>query len=136
MEDSRIFGRTSRMIGKALDISARRHNLISGNIANMDTIGYKPQDLDFTKTLKRVMQEKEPDYLDKTHKDHLSPHDETQGPMNGEISEEVDIYHLDSVNIDTEMMNLMENNVKYRTTVELKLRKSKIMTYAIEEGAK
>ena len=56
--------------------------------------------------------------------------------MNGENSEDVDIYHLDSVNIDTEMMNLMGNNIKYRTIVELKLRKSKIKNYAIDEGGK
>lgn len=136
MTDSRIFGYTSRMIGKALDVSARRHNLIAGNIANMDTIGYKPADLDFNKTLSRVMQEKEPDYVDKTHINHLSPNDETEFHMNGENSEEVDIYHLDSVNIDREMMSLTENNIKYRTTVEMKLRKSKIMSYAIEEGGK
>jgi flagellar basal-body rod protein FlgB len=48
----------------------------------------------------------------------------------------VDIHHLDSVNIDTEMMHLMENNVKYRSVVEMKLRKSTITNYAIDEGAK
>ncbi len=76
MADSRIFGHTSKMLGKALDVSAKRHNLISGNIANMDTIGYKPRDLDFNKTLKRLMGEKEPDFLDKTHQKHLSHSDE------------------------------------------------------------
>ncbi len=106
MTDSRIFGYTSRMIGKALDVSARRHNLIAGNIANMDTIGYKPADLDFNKTLNWVMQEKEPDYIDKTHPKHLSPNNENGPPMDGKNSEEVDIYHLDSVNIDREMMSL------------------------------
>ena len=136
MADSRIFGYTSKMIGKALDVSARRHELIAGNIANMDTIGYKPSDLDFNKTLKRAMGEKEPDFLDKTHPRHLPADAQERFAMNGENSEEVDIYHLDSVNIDREMMNLVENNIKYRTTVELKLRKSKIMKYAIEEGGK
>ncbi len=136
MADSRIFGPTSQMIGKALDISARRHKLISGNIANMDTIGYKPKDFDFNETLKRAIGKKEPDYLDKTHSKHLSPDDEKSFSMKGENSEAVDIYHLDSVNIDREMMNLMENNIKYRTTVEMKLRKSKIMAYAIDEGGK
>ncbi|MCP3874495.1 MAG: flagellar basal body rod protein FlgB [Desulfobacteraceae bacterium] len=136
MADSRIFGHTSQMIGKALDVSAKRHNLISGNIANMDTIGYKPTDLDFNETLKRAMGDKEPDYLDKTHSKHLSSEDEKSFSMNGENSEDVDIYHLDSVNIDREMMNLMENNIKYRTIVEMKLRKSKIMSYAIEQGGK
>lgn len=136
MSDSRLFGYTSRLISQALDVSAKRHNLISGNIANMDTIGFQPKDLDFNQTLKRAMGEKEPDYLDKTHPDHLSPVSDEPFSMNGEDSEDVDIYHLDSVNIDREMMNLTENNIKYRTIVELRLRKSKIKNYAIDEGAK
>ncbi len=136
MTDSRLFGHTSQMIGKALNVSARRHNLIAGNISNMDTIGYKPADLDFNQTLKRAMGEKKPDYLDKTHSKHLSSDGGEPFSMNGENSEEVDIYHLDSVNIDTEMMHLMENNIKYRTIVELKLRKSTITNYAIDEGGK
>jgi len=136
MSDSRLFGNTSKMIAKSLDISARRHNLISSNIANMDTIGYTPKDLDFNQALMRAMEEKKPDYLEKTHPDHLPAVAETSDAMNGDDSEDVDIYHLDSVNIDTEMMHLMENNTKYKTVVELKLRKSKITNYAIDEGGK
>jgi flagellar basal-body rod protein FlgB len=137
MADSRIFGHTLKVISSALDVSSRRHNLIAGNIANMDTIGYQPRDLDFNKTLNRAMEEKEPDFLDRTHDRHLPPYD-TDGSfaMDGRSSEDVDIYHLDSVNIDTEMMNLTENNIKYRTTTELLLRKMKILNYSIEEGAK
>jgi len=136
MADSRIFGHTSKVIAKALDVSAKRHNLISGNIANMDTIGYKPSDLDFNKTLKRVMGKKQPDYMDKTHAKHLPADGKPTYEINGENSEDVDIYHLDSVNIDTEMMNLMENNMKYRTTTEMLLRKMKILHYSIDEGGK
>jgi flagellar basal-body rod protein FlgB len=136
MSDSRLFGYTSRMISRALDVSARRHNLITGNIANMDTIGFTPSDLDFQDTLMRAMAGPEPDYLEKTHPDHLAGVENKTDPMNGDDSEEVDIFHLDSVNIDTEMMHLMENNTKYKTVVELKLRKSNIMNYAIDEGGK
>ncbi len=137
MSGSRIYGHTSQMIAKALDVSARRHNLIAGNIANMDTIGYAPKDLDFNRTLNRVMGKKEPDFLDKTHKDHLSP--DSDRPflgMDGEDVTDVDIYHLDTVNIDTEMMHLTENNIKYRTTTEMLLRKMKILQYSIDEGGK
>ncbi len=137
MADSRIFGHTTEVISKALDVSARRHNLIAGNIANMDTIGHKPVDLDFNKTLKRLMGEKEPDSLSKTHSGHLpSDQDENKAAMNGINSEEIDIYHLDTVNIDTEMMNLMENNLKYRVTTEMLLRKMKILQYSIDEGGR
>lgn len=136
MADSRIFGHTSKLIGKALDVSTRRHNLIAGNIANMDTIGFKPSDLDFNTTLKRMMKEKEPDFLEKTDPRHLPAEDEDSVAMKGMDSEEVDIYHLDSVNIDTQMMNLMENNIKYRSTTEMLLRKMQMLNYSIDEGGK
>lgn len=136
MSESRIFGHTSKMIAKALDISAKRHNLIAGNIANMDTVGYKPSDLDFNRTLKRAMGEKEPEFIAKTHPRHLPPDLADPFKVKGEDSEEVDIYHLDSVNIDTEMMHLMENNIKYRSTTEMLLRKMKILNYSIDEGGR
>ena len=138
MADSRIYGRTHQMLAKALDISARRHNLITGNIANMDSIGFKPRDLDFNRTLKRAMGDKEPDYLDKTHPSHLPLETDDSEPlrMPGEDAEDVDIYHLDTVNIDREMMNLTENNVKYRTTAEMLIRKSTMLHYSIDEGGK
>jgi flagellar basal-body rod protein FlgB len=137
MTDSRIFGRTQKLMAKSLDIAAKRHNLIVGNIANMDTIGYKPSDLDFKKSLKQAMGEVTPDYMDKTDPRHLSYRD-GEGPfsLKGENSEQVDIYHLDSVDIDTEMMHLMENNIKYRTTTEMLLRKMALLNYSIEEGGK
>ena len=137
MTDSRIYGHTHQMISKSLDISAKRHNLISGNIANMDTIGYAPKDIDFQMALSRAMEGPEPDYLDKTHHKHLPPNSgKPPYHVKGHDSEDVDIHHLDSVNIDTEMMHLMENNVKYRSTIEMLLRKMTILNYAIDEGGK
>ncbi|NWH03485.1 flagellar basal body rod protein FlgB [Desulfobacter latus] len=137
MADSRIFGQTYEMIGKSMDISSRRHNLITGNIANIDTIGYTPSDIDFQSALKRAMTEPEPDNLDKTNEKHLPGNiDGSTGQMNSMDSEDVDIYHLNSVNIDTEMMNLMENNIKFRSTAEMLLRKMTILNYAIDEGGK
>ncbi|MCG8566501.1 MAG: flagellar basal body rod protein FlgB [Desulfobacterales bacterium] len=137
MADSRIFGYPHQLMGKSLDVSAKRHNLIAGNIANMDTIGYHPRDLDFQKTLKRAMGEQPPDYMDKTDGRHLSFNDDGKNKaLLGKDAESVDIYHLDSVNIDTEMMHLTENNVKYRTTTELLLRKMKMLNYSIDEGGK
>lgn len=132
-----MFGQTYEMIGKSMDISSRRHNLIAGNIANIDTIGYTPSDIDFQSALKRAMSEPEPDNLDKTNEKHLPGNiDGAAGQINSMNSEDLDIYHLDSVNIDTEMMNLMENNVKFRSTAEMLLRKMTILNYAIDEGGK
>ncbi len=136
MDESRIFGRTYEMMGKALDVSAKRHNLITGNIANMDTIGYKPKDLEFKNTLNRLMTDRAPDSMSRTNEKHFSGVGEKQNALTGRNSEDVDIYHLDSVNIDREMTNLVENNIKYRTTTELVIRKLDKLKYAIREGGK
>lgn len=134
MPDSRIFGRTYEVLSNSLDISAKRHNLITSNIANMDTIGYNPQDLDFEKTLKRLMTPAPPPEMLQTHEKHFPGPNTKNSLMNGVNSEDVDIYHLDSVNIDTEMTHLVENNIKYRTATEMLLRKMEKLRYAIREG--
>ncbi len=137
MPDSRLFGRTYEVLSNSLDISAKRHNLITSNIANMDTIGYKPKDLDFKKTLKRAMAPPPPlPDMVCTHNKHFSGVSINSSLINGENSEDVDIYHLDSVNIDTEMTHLVENNIKYRTSTEMLLRKLDKLRYAIREGGR
>ncbi|MFO7753270.1 MAG: flagellar basal body rod protein FlgB [Desulfobacteraceae bacterium] len=136
MTDSRLFGETFQMMTKSLDISSRRHNLITGNIANMDTVGYKPEDLDFRKNLEKAMAGKEPETMSRTNEKHLSGVDAKGSYLEGQNSEDVDTYHLDSVNIDREMTNLVENNIKYRSTSELLLRKLDKLKYAITEGGR
>ncbi len=139
MSNSRIYDRTFTMLSNALDISARRHNLISGNIANMDTIGYKPVDLDFKSTLEKSMEDRvEPaPIMSITNKKHFSG---TNPPepfsIKEYISQSVDINHLDSVDIDTEMTNIAENNIKYRATTEMLLRKMTILKSSIQEGGR
>ena len=134
MSDSRLFNKTYEVLSNSLDVSARRHNLVTGNIANMDTIGYKPRDIDFQKALKRAMGDKPPERMSQTNARHFSAVDGERFSINGSNSEDVDIHHLDSVNIDTEMANLVENNIKYRTTSELLLRKMAILRHSIQEG--
>lgn len=136
MTDSRLFDETFRMMTKSLDISSRRHNLITGNIANMDTVGYKPEDLDFKKNLEKAMAGKEPESMSITNEKHFSGIDAEPSYLTGKNSEDVDTYHLDSVNIDREMTHLVENNIKYRTTAEFLSRKISKLKYAITEGGR
>jgi flagellar basal-body rod protein FlgB len=131
-----IFDNTFNLLSKSLDINARRHSLITGNIANMDTIGYRPMDIDFNDTLKKAMATSNDGDLLRTHPNHL------QGKagsvdMSGKVRKDAtNRYNLDSVNIDTEMTKLMENNINYRTNVELLLRKIGILRHAITEGGR
>ena len=131
-----IFDNTYNLLSKSLNINARRHSLITGNIANMDTIGYKPLDIDFNHTLKKAMADNKDGDLVRTHPNHLQGEAGSMD-MSGKVRRDAtNRYNLDSVNIDTEMTNLKENNINYRTNVEILLRKISILRQAITEGGR
>lgn len=118
---------TYALLGKAMDVSARRHNLISGNLANMDTVGYEAKDLDFQKTLEVEMSQGQGG-LDRTHEKHFPGR--PGGALGTEIVEEA------PVDLDREMSRLVENNIRYRSTVEMMMRKVATLRDAIGEGVK
>lgn len=130
MSDSVVFDKTCRLIGNSLDVAGRRHNLISSNIANADTIGYRPGDIDFRKTLERAMKGPGGD-LAATHPKHFRDGARAGTPdmvLADNLSETVDI--------DVEMTHLAENNIRYRTSAEMLLRKLAIIRQAITEGGR
>lgn len=135
MQNSRLFDTTYKFLGKSLDVSSFRHSLITGNVANIDTIGYKPSDLDFQKTLQKQVEGLPPKEVATTHKKHFENF-EFDRKIKGSIYDNSDTYHLDTVDIDEQMANLSENNIKYRSTIELMTRKMKILKYSIDEGGR
>lgn len=44
-----------RLLGASLDVNAYRQALISSNLANIDTPGYRAQDIDFRKSLENAV---------------------------------------------------------------------------------
>ncbi len=134
MQHSLVFDHTFNILKKSLNITARRHSMISGNIANIDTIGYEPKDIDFYKVLERELNNQQ-DSLYCTHKKHFAHC--CDFVLSGEVRKSKDDENnLDHVNIDTEMMKLLENSIKYRTSVEMLLRKISILRYVIQEGGR
>jgi flagellar basal-body rod protein FlgB len=133
MADLFLFDKTYDLLGKSLDVSARRHSLISGNISNVDSLEYTPKDLDFQKTLEKEMRKPQGD-LAGTNPRHIPK--SSASSLSATIRHSGDETGDESVNIDTEMVNLMENNLKYRTSVEMLLRKINILRHTITEGGR
>lgn len=67
-----IFGTTA----KALDLRAKRMEMISANIANADVAGYKSKDIDFKKMMSKEMS----GMLTNTHNKHIGG--SSEGSMN------------------------------------------------------
>lgn len=133
MPSSYLIDNTTQLLEKSIGVTTRRHSLIAGNIANVDTVGYKPSDLDFQKTLSAAMAA-DPEKLTRTDRRHYAYG--TEPSLEHSVVKLDDPFDPDPVNIDTEMNHLVENNVKYKTSVEMLKRKFNMLKHAIAEGGR
>jgi flagellar basal-body rod protein FlgB len=131
MVDSILFDRAVDVMHKALNISSERNRLITGNIANVDTIGYAPTDLDFKETLVQAMDSPSENPLAQTDDRHFNAG--VSDPSMGGVYRKSSV---EAVDIDQEMTNLAENNIQYRTSSEMLMRKLAMIKYSITEGGR
>ncbi len=105
------------VLDKAADASIRRSELLSNNIANVDTPNYKRKDLDFESMLQAELAGGMSlnDQVAKVNK-HLSTLDPQVYTDNSSLS-----YRLDGNNVDiaTEEAYLAQNQIKYQALVDL-----------------
>jgi flagellar basal-body rod protein FlgB len=135
MSDKLSFGKTFYALEKAIGIAQQRNAVITSNISNLDTPGYKPKDINFKSELARALETNHKNDLARTDPRHISmqmngdqmiePYEE-QGEWNG----------YNWANIDSEMTKLTENNLVYRTAVEALLRKMNLLKEVIREGGR
>ncbi|HYA15754.1 MAG TPA: flagellar basal body rod protein FlgB [Syntrophales bacterium] len=109
-----VFDKTMKLLSSMIDFRSQKHQLITSNVANIDTPGYTSKDLQFKGIIGEEMQKQ----LVKTDKRHLSGEFANTGVVDGDI-----VDSGERVNIETEMTNLAENHLMYNTSVELLSRK-------------
>ncbi len=105
------------ILERALDIRAFYHQVLSGNIANVETPNYKEKDIDFHGELDRKM----------------------RGATEIEVKEKADydgITGLDgnTVNIESQIIKLTENSLMFNSLVQVVGKKFSLMRYLINEG--
>jgi len=132
MVDSILFDKAVHVMHKALNISSERNRIITSNIANVDTIGFKPADLDFKQSLLQALETTSKSILTTTNEKHFEN-------GTGKALSDTPVYQdrsVAAVDIDTEMTNLAENNIQYRTNSEMLMRKLNLIKFSITEGGK
>jgi flagellar basal-body rod protein FlgB len=135
MPDKLSFRKTFLALEQAISISQQRHSLITSNISNIDTSNYKAKDIDFKAALSQALESDQEINLVRTNPRHIGfrtnpahrvdPFEE-KGEWNG----------YNWVNIDKEMTKLTENNLMYRTSIEILLRKIAKLKEVIREGGR
>lgn len=133
-----LFGTTEQLLGKTLDLRARRHALISGNLANVETPGYTPSDLSFEAELKGALQK------EKTSSGVTNPrHIPLKGGSGALALEQVQGTVVEArdgnsgpdgngVEMESEMSKMAENQIMYNASIQLLSKKFEMMKQAIK----
>jgi flagellar basal-body rod protein FlgB len=112
------------LIEKALNIRTSYHKVISGNIANVETPGYKAKDMDFKKEIGRAI--------------HSGANSSVIGG-DVEITENPDNDGLSSidgntVSVENQIVKLTENQVMFHSLIQVAAKRFAMMKFLIGEG--
>lgn len=104
------------VLGKTADASWQRNEIISNNIANADTPGYKRQDIDFESQLSRALGKSRYESVD-AKVAHVTSTELTPRVFTDAANFS---YRLDGNNVDieTENIELASNQLKYNGLVQ------------------
>ncbi len=116
-------------LGKYLNLAADQMKLTAGNMANIDTPGYKTQGFDFESEFGRAL-------AGPTHRDGSAMNGAQIQPRVGEVDGLVARPDGNTVSLDREAMQLAKSQLQFRTGVALlKTEYSRVMS-AIHADAK
>ena len=133
---SGLMDKTGKLLARALDYRAKRHGVIAGNLANIDTPGYRPKDIDFDDALKEALNEPAIK-LTITHPAHMpvGSGGNLKGPAEFPMHEIPRGAQSDSqVDLDREMTKMAKNNLLYEAAVRMLSKKFDELKAVIEEG--
>jgi len=128
MSNTTVFDRTVSQIQDRLSLITRSHKLVSNNLANASTPGYRAKDISFKSYLQESMNVQRPQLV-KSNERHLAGDRVSSPGMRAEIED------AGPVNLEQEMMKLARNSVEYQYMVTLLNKKFASLKLAITEGA-
>ena len=136
---SLIFDRLSSTMQHAMNYRLQRHNMISANLANVDTPGYTPVEIKFDEQLRSYYENADPQTattrgLTATHASHFTMSDPIE-----QAEVEFDAYSLpdkkgNSVDMDHESSKLAQNQLMYRTLITAYNKRMSFIQYTISGG--
>jgi flagellar basal-body rod protein FlgB len=130
----RLTGRGVEVLSRMLDYRSVKHQTIAGNLANVETPGYRPKALTFDEELQRAA-DKTKIRLKTTNPKHLGNDFLLEGRTTFEIRTKAEPYRRpDDLNIDREMAEMLQNNVLYEATVRLLAKRFSALKLAIDAG--
>lgn len=136
MDISKIYGGNIDIFKKVLDLRSEKHNIISSNIANIDTPNYKSVDISFEEQLRAAADSSSGNGLKKTNDNHLPGGVRDIENIKPEINIDNTPSGIDgnNVDIDKEVTKMAENTIMYNAVAQLVLKKFEGLKYVIDQG--
>jgi flagellar basal-body rod protein FlgB len=126
---------TSHALESALDLRLERQQLLSSNLANVDTPHYKPVDMEFEGALRDALGANQDSVgaLDRRDRGHLGSNMDFTAvePNLVERSDVANTLDGNGVDADQEMARYADNAIRYNATLEMVRRRHGILTYTL-----
>ncbi|MCJ2165916.1 MULTISPECIES: flagellar basal body rod protein FlgB [unclassified Pseudodesulfovibrio] len=123
---------------KVMDLRLQRQNIVTGNIANVNTPGYKARRLEFEEKMQDALNQNALGKMTRTAPSHLPSTFDPTG-FAGEGLQDFkarEIYGQDSVNLDKEMATNAKNTMMYNALASVIKKSFDGMNKVIQEGSK
>jgi len=113
-----LFGKTGLpRLQNALDLAATRQKLLTQNVANAETVGYKRKDINFQAELQAAIGSGGHLAMKTTRPGHVGAVEQTRSPKVKE--ENIPAGQKTGVDIDREMVNVAQNLMEYNVAAKL-----------------
>ena len=122
---------------KSLDLMSTRQSVISSNIGNLDTPGFKASEIDFQGQLREALGSKGQLKLQATNEKHFGPKNSNIGSLAADPFEEEDAAKSNgnNVDVDKEMAKMAENQIFYNAVIQLMMKRGSTVRASITETA-
>ncbi|HXF74811.1 MAG TPA: flagellar basal body rod protein FlgB [Methylomirabilota bacterium] len=135
----KLFNFTQQLLELSLRVRAARHEILSANVANADTPGYRPRDLDFKTIMQTAVSSGEQNLAGAGPRRDIDPKLATDllpsmvYPVEDNRHGE-DRLDGNAVSLDRQMALLTENALAHEASLTLLSRTLASLRYAIGEG--
>jgi flagellar basal-body rod protein FlgB len=119
--NSVLFDPTMSGLAEALTLHQRRHEVIASNLANVETPGYRAQELDFADTLKEAFRTAGPERPGGVQPPDVVPDPSAPPRADG-----------NTVDVDLQMAKLAQNGGKYVALAKILQQRIAQLKFAIE----
>lgn len=126
---NKMYGKTMDVLKRAMDYESANQQIISGNMANVDTPGYRQMDLKFDEELLLAESSSSTTALNRTDSRHIA------GSADSTLTGfSVETKKTAGIDMDNEMAMMSKNNLLYEANTRLLTKKLLALKAAIKGG--